>query len=267
MHLIPGRFAIALGFSTAAHVGLAWMVGEQLASTAAPARRALTVAMMPAAPRAILNSIAPTSVAALSPALVRPLAPPVVAAIDEPDSVLAARVAASSIVAAAVAHSEMRVTTAVQRETIKKPLPSRLDSAPATSTTVRAVPASRSPAATPARKSVQGESGSGAQALSPGAVAGQPGANREARPASGNDPPEYPWTARVQGHQGRVVLSVWVSAEGQADRLAVLKSSGYPSLDRAAAAAVQGWRFRPARRAGTDTGSLLYVPVVFRLEK
>jgi len=277
VHLIPGRFAIALGFSTAAHVGLAWVVGDQLPSTAAPAQRALTVAMTPAAPRAVLNSIAPTATAALSPVLVRPLAPPDVAVIDEPDRVLAARVAdavealaalpveargaESSVVLAAVAHSEIRVTTALQREAIKKPLPSRADPAPATSTTARAAPA-----ATPARKSVEGESGSGAQARSPRAVAGRPGANRAARPASGNDPPEYPWTARVQGHQGRVVLSVWVSAEGEADRLAVLRSSGYPSLDRAAVAAVQGWRFRPARRAGYDTGSLLYVPVVFRLD-
>jgi protein TonB len=232
------------------------MVGDQLPSTAAPAQRALTVAMTPAAPRAVLNSIAPTATAALSPALVRPLAPPDVAVIDEPDSVLSARDAESSIVAAAVAHSEMRVSMALQRETIKKPLPSRLDAAPAP----------RKPAATPARKSVEGESGSGARARPPPAVAGQPGANREARPASGNDPPEYPWTARVQGHQGRVVLSVWVSAEGEADRLAVLRSSGYPSLDRAAVAAVQAWRFRPARRGGYDTGSLLYVPVVFRLD-
>jgi protein TonB len=64
-----------------------------------------------------------------------------------------------------------------------------------------------------------------------------------------------------------VVLSVWVSAEGDADRLAVVKSSGYPLLDRAAVDAVQRWRFQPARRAGLDTGSLVQVPVVFRLDE
>jgi len=291
MHLISGRFAIALGFSTAAHAGLAWMVGDQLPSTAAPAQRALTVAMAPAAPRAVLNSIAPTVTAALSPALVRPLAAPRVAVIDEPDRVLAARVVdaveapaappiearaaerrlharevESSVVVAALARSEMRISTALQRDTIEKPLPPRLDAAPATRTTVRAAPARPGLAATSAAESVVASSGSGSPARSPPAVTGRPGANRQARPASGNDPPQYPWTARVQGHQGRVVLSVWVSAEGAANRLAVLQSSGYPSLDRAAVAAVQGWRFRPARRAGTDTGSLLYVPVVFRLD-
>ena len=45
----------------------------------------------------------------------------------------------------------------------------------------------------------------------------------------------------------------------------MLQSSGYPALDRAAVQAVEGWRFQPARRDGRDTGSLLYVPVVFRL--
>ena len=121
-------------------------------------------------------------------------------------------------------------------------------------------------AATPARKAVKGERGSGADAPSRHAVAGLPGANRQALPASGNEPPRYPWISRAQGHQGRVVLSVWVSAEGQADELAVLKSSGYPTLDRAAVAAVQRWRFTPARRAGNNAASLLYVPVVFRLD-
>ena len=96
-------------------------------------------------------------------------------------------------------------------------------------------------------------------------MAGRPGADRNASPAAGNEPPEYPWVARAQGHQGRVVLSVWVNAEGQADELAVLQSSGHPVLDRAAMQAVERWRFQPARRNGRDTGSLLYVPVVFRL--
>ena len=62
------------------------------------------------------------------------------------------------------------------------------------------------------------------------------------------------------------MLSIWVSAEGEADRLAVLQSSGYPTLDRAAVEAVERWRFQPARRGGFETGSLLYVPVVFRLD-
>ncbi|NCF30205.1 MAG: TonB family protein [Gammaproteobacteria bacterium] len=290
MYLIQGRFALALSFSTAAHVGLAWMVSDQLPSSAAPAQRALTVAMTPAAPRAVLNSIAPTASAALSPAVVRPLAPVSVQAIHEPDRVVAARIvdivqaldaplveargpkrhlrardSRASNVALVAAVSRMRISSALQRETVKKPLPASLDPAPATSREV--LPAPRAAATTRAPQSVDGKPGTGGQAHSPRAVAGQPGANREALPASGNEPPEYPWIARAQGHQGRVIISVWVGAEGQADELAVLQSSGYPNLDRAAVEAVRHWRFRPARRGGIETGSLLYVPVVFRLDE
>ncbi len=291
MYLIQGRFAVALSFSAVAHVGLAWVVSDRLPSTAAPAQHALTVALAPAAPRAVLNSIAPAAAATLSPAVVRPLAPPSVQVIDEPESVIAAQAldnvevldaplveargpenwlraqdAKSSIVPVAIAPSEMRVTKAVMGETIDKPLPPNMHPTPATSKSVPAMPASRRAAAVPARKPVRGETGSGAVPRSPRAVAGQPGSDRQALPASGNAPPEYPWTARAQGYQGRVVLSVWVSAEGAADRLAVLKSSGYPTLDRAAIEAVERWRFQPARRRGYDTGSLLYVPIMFRLD-
>ena len=291
---MTGRFALALSFSTAAHVGLAWMVDDQLPSSAAPAQRSLTVAMTPAAPRAVLNSIAPTATAALSPVAVQPLAPVSVPVIDEPDSVVAARIAApvealdaplveargpkrevrardakTATVPVAVAASQMRISSAVRRETVEKPLPASLDPSPATSRTVRPAPvppATAKAAATPAHKAVDGERGGGNHAPAPQTVAGRPGANRVALPASGNEPPRYPWTARAQGHQGRVVLSVWVSPEGQADELAVLQSSGYPNLDRAAMEAVQRWRFKPARRGGVDAGSLLYVPVVFLLD-
>jgi protein TonB len=251
----------------------------------------LSVALAPAAPRAVLNSIAPAATATLSPAVVRPLAPASAQVIDEPQRVIAAqalasvevldaplveargpehrlraRDASSSTVPVAIASSPMRVTKAVAREKVDKPSPPNMHPVPATSRKTRGAPASRRAAASPARKPNPGEAGSGADARSPQAVAGQPGSNRQALPASGNAPPEYPWTARVHGYQGRVVLSVWVSAQGAADRLAVLKSSGYPTLDRAALEAVQRWRFQPARRGGSDTGSLLYVPVMFRLD-
>jgi protein TonB len=290
--LIQGRLALALGFSTAAHVGLVWIVGDELHAGALPAQRALTVSMTPAAPRAVLNSIAPSATAALSPAVVRPLEPSPVRSVEEVDSVVAARVvdtvevldaalvetrgaerrlrardASSARVAMALAkQAEMNVTRVRRRTRIEKPLPADLAAQPATSPRARPE-ANVQAAAAPARESVDAVPGSGRQAHAPTSVAGQPGADRRALPAAGNAPPDYPWIARVQGHQGRVVLSVWVSADGHADRLAVLQSSGYPSLDRAAVQAVEGWRFQPARRGGHDTGSMLYVPVVFRLDE
>lgn len=283
MYLMQGRLAVALGLSTAAHVGLAWMVVAHTSSSAAPARRALTVSMTPAAPRAVQNSIAPAVSAALSPAVVQPVPPPLVKAI-EPAPALAPshevaivealkpplvearqarhplRARDSKTVAhvqpmpVAVAAAPMAVTPALQQDRREKPLPRQLQAEPDAGV--------ESPAA-PSPPVTQNSSG---RPRASRAVAGQPGDDRDALPAAGNEPPRYPWTARAQGYQGRVVLSVWVSAEGGADRLAVVQSSGYPLLDRAAVDAVQRWRFQPARRAGLDTGSLLQVPVVFRLD-
>jgi len=281
VQLIQGRFALALGFSTAAHAGLAWMVDDHWAISASPAQRALTVAMTPAAPRAVLNSIAPSTAASLSPAVVQPLAPPVVEAIHEPDRLVAAHPAEavekrdaplieargpelelqardreSNIVAVAAASKPMRLSSALHRQSAKKPLPARL----------QPMPGSRPSSPVIDRPLARGKAAVAAQQAASRAVTGQPGANREALPASGNDPPEYPWTARARGQQGRVVLSVWVSAEGAAERLAVSKSSGYSALDQAALEAVQHWRFQAARRGGLATESLVHVPVVFRLD-
>jgi protein TonB len=289
--LIHGRFAVALSFSAAMHAGLAWVASDGLPSSAAPAQQALSVALAPAAPRAVVNSIAPAATATLSPAVVQPLAPASVQAIDAPRSILVVQALAgiealdaplvqargpehrtrardlpSSMVPVAIAPSETRITKASAREEIDKPLPPNMHPTPATSNKVGGAPASRLAMALSVRKPSPGKIGSGADARSPQAVAGRPGSNRQAVPASGNAPPEYPWSARARGHQGRVVLSVWVSVGGVADRLAVLKSSGHPTLDQAALEAVQHWRFQPARRGGSDTGSLLYVPVTFRLD-
>lgn len=292
MYLIHGRMALALGLSTVAHAGLVWMIGEHLPSSAVPAQRAMTVAMIPAAPRAVLNSIAPSATAVVSPAAVNPIAPATVPVIDEPDSVVAARVvdtvemldappvqsrgpeqsprvhdAPKAVVAAVTPRADVQVTEAAHTNAVDKPLPEALHAASAARSRVRTDTASRRTlASAPAREVVDGDPGSGALAHAVPAVAGQPGAERSAVPAAGNEPPEYPWAARLQGHEGRVVLSVWVSAEGEAEALSVLQSSGYAMLDRAAAEAVERWRFQPARRAGNDTPSMLYVPVVFRLD-
>ncbi|MDX1433701.1 MAG: energy transducer TonB, partial [Gammaproteobacteria bacterium] len=115
----------------------------------------------------------------------------------------------------------------------------------------------------PARASVH-QSASAAPALPGGAA---PGAgDRVAAPAAGNPPPRYPWTARLRGEQGQVVLRVWVSEAGDASRLDVWQSSGSRALDQAALAAVGAWRFEPARRDGRAADSLVHVPVRFRLD-
>lgn len=293
MPVMHARMTLALGFSTAAHVGLVWVVGDSLPSFAPPAQQALTVAMTPAAPRPVVNSIAPSATSSLAPSPVQALEPTAVPVVDEPDTLVAARIVdrvelleaplvesrgperslrareahTASLMMAAAKRAEMHVTKVRRRQRPDKPLPTELDPRPATSP--RARPESRprrTAAAAPAPAAVDGRPGSGRQAHAPTSVAGRAGADRNALPAAGNAPPEYPWVARARGHEGRVVVSVWVSADGHADELAVLQSSGHAELDRAAVDAVARWRFQPARRGGRDTGSLLYVPVMFRLD-
>lgn len=78
-------------------------------------------------------------------------------------------------------------------------------------------------------------------------------------------PPIYPQRARRLGEQGRVMLRVNVSAAGAPLAVSVAESSGYPSLDDAARAAVEGWRFVPATRDGQPIAATAEVPIRFRL--
>ena len=54
-------------------------------------------------------------------------------------------------------------------------------------------------------------------------------------------PPRYPATARRLGQEGVVELQVELSAAGAVTEVRVVRSSGWPTLDRAAVAAVRDW--------------------------
>jgi len=92
-------------------------------------------------------------------------------------------------------------------------------------------------------------------------------ADSAAHPAADNAPPVYPRWARRRGLQGRLVLRVRIAADGAAREVEVIESSGHPVLDESARAAVAGWRFTPARRAGEAVASRLDIPVSFRLRR
>jgi protein TonB len=62
-----------------------------------------------------------------------------------------------------------------------------------------------------------------------------------------------------------VVLLIRVSAEGACLSVKVLESSGHAVLDRAAVAAVEQWRFTPARAEGGAVEAEVEVPIRFRL--
>jgi protein TonB len=81
-----------------------------------------------------------------------------------------------------------------------------------------------------------------------------------------NPKPVYPSASRRLGEQGRVLLRVFVSADGQAERVEIRTSSGFPRLDQAAEDAVARWRFVPARRGDQAVAAWVQVPITFQLE-
>ena len=81
-----------------------------------------------------------------------------------------------------------------------------------------------------------------------------------------NPPPRYPRSARRRGHQGTVLLSVFVNPDGGVGELKVQRSSGFEILDKAALAAVRQWRFASGRRGDTPVGMWVEVPIRFELQ-
>ena len=81
-----------------------------------------------------------------------------------------------------------------------------------------------------------------------------------------NPKPAYPALARRMGEEGKVILRVFVEADGAAGRMNVHQPSGSARLDEAAMAAVAHWKFVPARQGGENVGAWVLVPIVFRLE-
>ncbi|MBM3480773.1 MAG: TonB family protein [Alphaproteobacteria bacterium] len=91
------------------------------------------------------------------------------------------------------------------------------------------------------------------------------GRDAPAEPAAGNSAPSYPVSARRTGREGRAVLRVVVTITGEGREVRIAESSGTPSLDEAALAAVRQWRFTPARRGGEAAEDVVLVPVSFTL--
>src|SRR5690606_34137521 len=80
-----------------------------------------------------------------------------------------------------------------------------------------------------------------------------------------NPAPAYPAMLRRAGQEGRVVLRVFVTAEGAAGQVQVLQPSSSPLFDEAALTAVRKWRFVPARRGDAPIAEWVQVPIQFKL--
>lgn len=75
--------------------------------------------------------------------------------------------------------------------------------------------------------------------------------------------PEYPEIARQAGVEGDVTLRVVISKDGSVEDVAPI--SGEPVLARAAAEAVERWRYSPELLGGRPIGVITTVTVAFRL--
>ncbi|MFN2308406.1 MAG: energy transducer TonB [Gammaproteobacteria bacterium] len=81
-----------------------------------------------------------------------------------------------------------------------------------------------------------------------------------------NPPPAYPRVSRRLREEGEVELRVRVDAAGRPVAVELARSSGSERLDSAARAAVQRWRFEPARQGEQAVEAWVRVPIRFKLE-
>lgn len=80
-----------------------------------------------------------------------------------------------------------------------------------------------------------------------------------------NPAPPYPALSRRLEEEGRVLLRVQVSAEGNVLAVELKKSSGFERLDEAASKAAAKWRFAPARQGDKALTSWVEIPIQFSL--
>ncbi|MEW6416046.1 MAG: energy transducer TonB [Pseudomonadota bacterium] len=80
-----------------------------------------------------------------------------------------------------------------------------------------------------------------------------------------NPEPPYPAISRRMGEEGEVRLRVLVDPGGNAQRVEIERSSGYPRLDQAALDTVKRWRFVPARQGDQPVAAWVIVPIQFTL--
>jgi len=79
--------------------------------------------------------------------------------------------------------------------------------------------------------------------------------------------PVYPESARRAGIEGTSLLRFEINEQGMVNKVTVEKSAGHEDLDRAAVAAIQRWRFEPARRGSQAVAVWVTLPIRFELKK
>jgi TonB family protein len=78
--------------------------------------------------------------------------------------------------------------------------------------------------------------------------------------------PAYPALALERGFEGTVLLRIFVSGDGRADKVVIKSSSGNESLDGSAIKAASSWVFEPAKRGAEVVASWFEVPVRYKIK-
>lgn len=78
--------------------------------------------------------------------------------------------------------------------------------------------------------------------------------------------PKYPMNSRRRGEEGRTILDVLVSKEGEAKSVTLVASSGFKELDAAAKEAVLAAKFNPGERNGKVVEASARMVILFQLK-
>ncbi|WP_177314024.1 energy transducer TonB [Plesiomonas shigelloides] len=129
-------------------------------------------------------------------------------------------------------------------------------------------PVAASTSATAANKSGTTQSASGAPNTASRTAptsAAQASGSSEPRFRVPPSAPEYPKASRMRRQEGIVLLEVKLGTQGEQLQVVLLKSSGFPLLDRSALKAVKGWQFLPQEINGQGVSHVVRIPVRFEL--
>lgn len=265
------RLLLASGLCMSAHAALL-LFGLQPTQT-----RAVTLDSLSAGPALVLN-LAATGAQSGATADVQP-APQK----TEPKKVVDPSAVPAK--AAETAKTEQAKSTQAKPVLKKEPAPKKVapkipeEKAPkktvkktarkSTDNTEQHNPVAASASATAANKSATTQSASGApntaSHAAPASTAQARGSNSEPRFRIPPSAPEYPKASRMRRQEGTVLLEVKLGTQGEQLQVVLLKSSGFPLLDRSALKAVKGWQFLPQEINGQGVSHVVRIPVRFEL--
>lgn len=145
-----------------------------------------------------------------------------------------------------------------------QPAPTPLAIAPSANTPA---PSAATPAATAATQS--NATGSSNAPAAPPAPPAPPKIELPSSDADylNNTKPAYPAISKRLGEQGRVVVRVFIDADGQPSQASVKQSSGFDRLDQASVETALKWRYAPGKRAGVAQGMWFDVPLNWQLTR